>query len=331
MTKEEFLERAREKHGYKYQYPNLSNKITSNDYIDILYNDIMYKQKVVKHITLGRCPEKNTPTKTTEQFISEAKEIWGDKYDYSLVDYKGALNKVKIIYDDFIFEQIPSSHLKSAPEFNFGREYFIKKAIRKWGDKYDYSLVDYKNCKSKVIIILKETGELFEQTPTLHLSGSPENKIIKSDTSKFVNKSNKIHNFKYDYSKTKYTLSRNKILITCPKHGDFYQVANSHLRGMGCKRCGDLDKNRIYNKKYSTSDFIDEAKLRWGNRYDYSLVNYVNSKTKVKIIYDDIIYEQMPMNHLKYPPERFMDQEIFLIKAKRKWGDKYDYSLVEYK
>ena len=112
MTKKEFLNRARDIHGYKYQYPNLSDKVLSNDDIDIIYNGVLYRQKVVKHIILGRCPEKNTPTKTTEQFISEAKEVWGNKYDYSLSEYSGALNKVKIIYDGIIFEQVAISHLK---------------------------------------------------------------------------------------------------------------------------------------------------------------------------------------------------------------------------
>jgi hypothetical protein len=42
---------------------------------------------VVKHL-IGRCPEKNTPIKTTKEFILESKEIWGSKYDYSLVVYK---------------------------------------------------------------------------------------------------------------------------------------------------------------------------------------------------------------------------------------------------
>ena len=58
MTKQEFLDRARDVHGYKYQYPNLSDKVLSNENIDIIYNGFLYKQKVVKHILLGRCPEK---------------------------------------------------------------------------------------------------------------------------------------------------------------------------------------------------------------------------------------------------------------------------------
>ena len=42
MTKYEFLEKARQKHGYKYHYPNLSDKILSTDDIDIIYNGVLY-------------------------------------------------------------------------------------------------------------------------------------------------------------------------------------------------------------------------------------------------------------------------------------------------
>jgi hypothetical protein len=331
MTKQEFLEKARDKHGYKYEYPNLKDKILSNDDIDIIYNGELYRQKVVKHITLGRCPEKNTPTKTTEQFIKEAKEVWGDKYDYSITEYNGALKSIKVIYHGVIFEQTASSHLRSAPELNMNRDWFIKRAQDKWGeDRYDYSLVEYKHCKSKVKIIYNKTGEIFEQTPTLHLLSAPERRVIKKTTEEFIKQCEKIHNYKYLYDKTIYTKSSEKVIIKCVKHGYFDQVANSHFMGMGCKRCaGELERN-IKNKK-NTEQFISEAKLVWGDKYDYSLVDYKNAKNKVKIIYDGIVYEQLPPSHLKYPVENFLNSEIFLIKAKRKWGDKYDYSLVDFK
>ena len=148
MTRKEFLERARDKHGYKYEYPNLRDKVLTTDDIDIIYNGELYRQKVVKHITLGRCPEKNTPTKTTEQFIKEAKEVWGDKYDYSITKYNGALKPIKVIYQGIVFDQIASTHLRSAPELNMNRDWFIKRAQDKWGeDRYDYSLVEYKHYK----------------------------------------------------------------------------------------------------------------------------------------------------------------------------------------
>ena len=153
MTKYEFLQKSREIHGFKYFYPSLPNKIKNNDIIEIQLNQKIFTQRVVKHL-MGRCPEKNTVCKTTEDFITESRKVWGDKYDYSLVNYTGALNKVKIIYDGVIFEQNASSHIRGlAVEAKMNLEYFIKKSKEKWHEKYDYSLVNYKNCKEKVKII----------------------------------------------------------------------------------------------------------------------------------------------------------------------------------
>lgn len=330
MTKEEFLIRANEEHGYKYKYLNLNERILSNDSINMIYNDKIYSQKVCKHL-IGRCPEKNTPVKTTEEFIKEAKEIWKDKYDYSLVEYKGANIKVKILYKGIIFEQRPTCHLIGAPEKNMNKEYFIKKSIEKWGiGEYDYSLVEYINCKTKVKIILTKSGKIYYQTPMNHLLYRPDNKIVIRNNEEFIKESNLIHNNKYDYSKTKFTLCRDKVIIICDSHGEFEQTANSHLRGMGCRKCGYYSENRIQETKYKTEEYIEKCKLKWGNKYDYSLTKYINGRVKIKIIYDGITYEQFPAAHLKYPPEGFLNQEIFLIRAKRKWDDKYDYSMVNY-
>lgn len=275
MTREEFLNKAREKHGYKYEYPCLPSSFNINTKIDIKYEDVTYKQTIRKHL-MGRCPEKNTPRKTTDQFIKEAKNIWGDKYDYSLVDYKGALKPIKIIYNGFIFEQRASSHLSGlAVELNYyTEEYFIKLAKDKWGNKYDYSLVKYKSMKEKVKIIYKD--KIYEQSPSDHLISAPENIIyaIKSNTDDFIRKANEVHNNKYDYSKVNYTISSEKVIITCFEHGDFNQEANSHLQGVGCPSCQEskgerkisifLDnKNINYIKEYKFDDCININSLKF--------------------------------------------------------------------
>jgi very-short-patch-repair endonuclease len=268
MTKQEFLERARKTHGYKYIYPNLGNKILSYDDIEIIYNGISYTQKVVKHILLGRCPEKNTAKKTTEQFIKEAKEVWNDKYDYSLTEYKGALKKVKIIFNGIVFEQTAIDHLnKSNCEYTLSLDVFISKAIKKWGDKYDYSLITNVICSKKVDIIYKKTNEVFKQYPHRHLTTAPEKvrKKIKWTTEQFILESNIIHDNKFDYSKTDYKGIGNKVIIICPIHGDFNQTPGSHLRGRGCGLCNDskgekaiskyLDKNLIsYYRQHKFED-----------------------------------------------------------------------------
>ena len=49
-------------------------------------------------------------------------------------------------------------------------EQFIEKAKQIHGDKYDYSLVEYDNCKKKIKILCKKCGNIFEQTPDKHIN-----------------------------------------------------------------------------------------------------------------------------------------------------------------
>ena len=60
----------------------------------------------------------------------------------------------------------------------------------------------------------------------------------KLTTEKFIEKARAVHGDTYDYSKTQYVRSTEKVCITCPEHGDFWQVPTSHLRGVGCPKCG---------------------------------------------------------------------------------------------
>ena len=278
MTKQEFLERAREKHGYKYKYPNLKDKVLSQDTIDVEFNEVIYKQKVVKHILLGRCPEKNTPTKTTEQFIKEAIEIWDDKYDYSLTEYKGALKKVKIIYDGITFEQTAVTHLQGqCCEKILTKENFIRKSINRHGAKYDYSLVKY--ISGDIPVLIGYEGVYFLQKPYHHLSGSkPENigLSVRKTTRKFIQECNLIHDFKYDYDKTDYIKNQIKVIITCPIHGDFTQTPLSHLQGSGCPNCNEskgekdiakfLDK---HNVSYYRQHKFDDCKNIFSLPFDF--------------------------------------------------------------
>lgn len=131
MKKIDFLQKARNKHGYKYYYIDLPDKILMKDKIKIRYNDSTYSQSVSKHL-MGRCPEKNTPKKTTKEFIKEAKEIWGDKYDYSLTKYKGSLKDIQVIYNGIVYSQRASSHINGlSPEFRSNKEYDFRETIRK--------------------------------------------------------------------------------------------------------------------------------------------------------------------------------------------------------
>ncbi len=119
---------------------------------------------------------------TLEQFLEKAKEIHGDRYDYSKVIYKGYQTKICIIcLIHGEFWQTPAGHLQGKNCFKcrnenltiiqtITTEEFIRRARLIHGNKFDYSKVEYKGYNIKVIIICPVHGE-FLQAPYKHLEG----------------------------------------------------------------------------------------------------------------------------------------------------------------
>ncbi len=114
----------------------------------------------------------------------------------------------------------------------------------------------------------------------------------KITTDEFVKRAIKVHGYKFDYSNTIYSTLDSKTNIECKIHGIFSQNAADHLNGNGCPQCSG-------NKKVDTPTFIQNAKNKHGEKYDYSLVEYTNNKTKIKIICPEHgMFEQQPNNHI---------------------------------
>lgn len=199
---------------------------------------------------------------TTEDFISRARKIHGDKYDYSLVDYVKSKANVKIICPKHgVFEQRASHHWggvgckkcwgdRKGDATRMGKDKFINRAKEIHGEKFDYSLVEYVNANTKVKIICPTHG-VFEQTPSGHLLGRDCRQcgIIKCSSSQtftledFIKKSKEVHGDTYDYSDVQYVTSQEKVNIICPKHGTFRQIPNKHLMGQRCPKCaGQISK-----------------------------------------------------------------------------------------
>lgn len=217
-------------------------------------------------------------------------------------------------------------------------ENFIKKAREVHGDKYDYTKVEYINNHTKVCIICSEHGK-FWQTPGNHISNKRDcpicGKLIKSNklrktTEDFIKRAKLVHNDKYDYSKVVYTRRKDKVTIICPTHGEFQQTPGNHLKGAGCPFC-------YGNASLCNDDFIEKAREIHGDKYDYSLINYVNSTTEIEIICPEHgIFKQVPHVHLKpcgcpkcAKCYRYTSNE-WIQKAKQIHGNKYDYSNVDY-
>jgi hypothetical protein len=169
-------------------------------------------------------------------------------------------------------------------------EEFIADAVRVHGDTYDYSEVNYKYSKQKIVILCRKHGP-FEQMPYSHLSGNgcpfcaAEERSDRTRRSKddFVKAVTDVHGDKYDYSKVEYRNNDTKVVIVCPEHGEFLKNPSKLLLGSGCPSCG-MDR-KYKASRLSREDFVRRAEQVHGKgRYDYSASDYKTSSTKLTVI-----------------------------------------------
>ena len=216
---------------------------------------------------------------------------------------------------------------------------FIRRGLRKFGDRFDYSKTEYKNAHEKVIITcLVEGHGDFEINPSNFLTRGRCQKCGQElyskhrthTTEQFIVEARKIHGDQYDYSKVNYVNNNTKIIIICPIHGEFLQTPSQHLSGSGCPLCAN-------NIRLTTEQFIERAREIHGDKYDYSKVNYINANTHVKIIcpiHGEFL--QTPSQHLSghgcllCAGKVRLTTEQFIERAREIHGDKYDYSKVNY-
>lgn len=236
---------------------------------------------------------------TTDQFIEKARNIHGNKFNYSLVEYKGCKSKIHIICkNNHVFEQSPNDHLNGHGckkcagwgEMKFNFKEFIDRAISIHGDLYDYSKYEYITHSTKSTIICKKHG-VFLISPKEHLieargcSKCGYEKSTKKRThtlENFVKKGNEVHNNKYLYDNVKYVNQHSKVKIICPTHGEFEQAPKDHLHlKQGCPSCksskGEItvekylrDNNIFFIRQYKFDNCRDKRPLP----FDFYLPEY---------------------------------------------------------
>lgn len=305
ITFEDYINRANEVHNNKYKYTKIVNFEDRKYLFIVCPNHGEFKQRVDRHLGGHGCrlcyndSINKILSNGIDKFITKAKEIHGNRYDYSKSVYIN--NRTKLIitcptHGDF--EQSPDSHVngknkcpkcankEKADLTRLTLNDFIKKSNIVHYFKYNYNKVNYVNSLTKIIIICPEHGE-FEQTPNSHLSGNgcrycghhSTFSFTKLTMKQFIEKANIVHNTNYSYDKVIYVNNKTKLIITCPTHGDFEQTPRNHLSGQGCPICkfskGELTIKNIFDKyeiKYQHQYKIPQivSKLR----YDFYLPDY---------------------------------------------------------
>lgn len=163
-------------------------------------------------------------------------------------------------------------------------EQFIEDAKKMHGNRYDYSKAKYVNARSKAKIICPEHGE-FEQAVDNHLRGRgcPDcgKDVKRKTTEQFIEDAKKVHGDKYDYSEVKYINNKSKVTIVCPRHGEFKQTPNNHLKGFICPACSKSNIRKDYEK--GLNKFMFKMDKLYNGKYEFSLKGYRGISTRVKI------------------------------------------------
>ena len=259
---DKFIEKSRLVHGDKYDYSKVEYKNSQTKVCIICPKHGEFYQTPSGHVRGRGCPvcanEKRSKENrgSLEEFITQARKIHGDKYDYSKVEYCGVMKKVCIICPEHgEFWQTPSQHLRGqgcpkCKHRGLTRDGIIGEFRKIHGDKYDYSKFIFEKMNSPAIFICPEHGE-FKQTPTKHLRGQGCPKCGKRDAgvknrigqAEFLERAKLMHGDKYDLSTIKFTTFQDKIEVNCPKHGIFSIKPYDFLEGHGCPRCANLISN----------------------------------------------------------------------------------------
>lgn len=162
----------------------------------------------------------------------------------------------------------------------------------------------------------------------------------KMNTFDFREKAIRVHQGKYDYSKSLYTSASSRLTVTCLSHGDFTVVASQHLSGNGCRNCWLERAGKT--SKLTRDEFIQKSIAMHGPAYDYSLVKYEKNTLAVDIICSNHgLFKQKPVNHLagrgcqecgKAKKSMSLNKGIdfFIRKSLDVHGDRYDYSRSVY-
>lgn len=269
LTTEQFITRAREKHGNRYDYSQSKYETTSKPVTIICRIHGSFLQRPDNHLSgkgCTKCGRNRTASArrlTTEQFISKARQIHGDHFDYSQTVYHNYGTPLIIVCPVHgPFSQTPSGHLagKGCQQCAGNLPHSVEQIIRRFkaihGDRYVYDTASLTDKKCKVRAICQLHGP-FSVWFRAHLDGAgcPQCTGHYQHQAKdhFVRRANAIHDNKYTYGK--YVGAAKKMDITCSAHGVFQQTPASHLQRHGCPGCSNDRKRLLALGGYSESFF----------------------------------------------------------------------------
>lgn len=354
LTREIFIERSEAKHGkgtYDYSKSDIIDSKTPTIIGCKIHGDFLQSPTV--HMRGSGCPECSKKVVrnqgTIKMFIKKAREVHGDRYDYSETVYTVAKAKVTIICREHgRFQQVAADHLAgsgcpSCNKFRFKPlDEFKVICDEKYEGQYDYSRTNFQKLTDMIEIVCKvQDHGSFWVRATDHISvrgtGCPKCAWKGNDQESFERISGEVHDYYYDYAKSIFNKMKDPVIVICPRHGEFSITPSEHMRlGRGCKHCslGNLTQ----------SEFIEKSETIFGKGVlDYSRLKYISQTVEVilRCIKHDWTFVQKPVMHLrgkgclKCAHDKFAMLDIrtdkwFREESRKVHGNKFSYPRSHY-
>ncbi len=300
MTTEEFILKAQAVHGDKYDYSKVEYVNNKTKVCIICPEHGEFWQRPNDHISHAECPKCGLDRTaklrviSNAEFIEKAKQVHGDKYDYSKVEYVNSYTKVCIVCKEHgEFWQSPYSHLNGhgcsrcaydieRKRHIYSQEEIIAKLHSIFGTRYGYEQVAYKNMKTPITLICHKKDAngvehgAFSMRPVNIFSSHQEcprcyadrrSKHQRKPIEQFIEEATKVHKGLYEYHKVEYVNTKTKVCIICPMHGEFWQSPINHLKGQGCPYCsGNAPKwnKETCEKEARKYEYIFDFRVRSG-------------------------------------------------------------------
>lgn len=229
-------------------------------------------------------------------------------------------------------------------------EEFIERSITNQPIKYGYNMVNYTHSKNYVLVYCYEHNHYFTQIAKSHMAGhigckDCNSEYISMKTSKlmstFIKEGIEFHENRYGYDRVHedYVNTKVPVLIFCKRHKYYFpQTPDSHITaGSGCPICGNSHNER--RRKECEEEFIGKGVAKHRDHYNYSLTNYINTKSDVLITCNihKYTFPVLPLNHLKNNggcslcavEARTKSFEQLVSDSIEVHGDKYEYLHLE--
>lgn len=295
-TTEQFVEKARKKHGDRYDYSNVVYTHSMSLVVITCQQHGAFNIVASAHLSGKGCTVcgRNATKGTTEEFVAQSRALYGDRFDYTNTHYNTLRTKVTVrcrVHGPF--STLPFNHLRGnggcracSGNKPLDTTSFKARIEKLHGDKYDLSKVVYTSARNRVVVGCRVHGD-YEVVASEFLKGSGCVKCVHArntlTTEQFVEKAKAIHGELYDYSKVRYVYSDQKVEIICKEHGGFLQTPSSHLMGNHCSACRSV-VSRAETKwldSLGVAKHERQVRLRMASGKLYSVDAYVKAKNMV--------------------------------------------------